>query len=200
MSKHQAIIDAARDRFNYYGISKTTMQEIADDAGVAVGTLYLYFRNKDELIVACAEEFVEHHKRDAEAILAEDLAADEKLRKYVVSRFRMADRMRTGSRHAAELARAVLRVKPDRLQEEGQMMWDVVTKILRLGTREKLFRIADPSEDAKVFLFSIACFFPNALGEPIVPPREEDLMSVVDWFVSVWKRAARKSKAARTAH
>jgi len=54
MSKNQIIVDAARKRFQHYGIGKTTMQEIAADAGVAVGTLYLYFSNKDELVVACA--------------------------------------------------------------------------------------------------------------------------------------------------
>ena len=63
MTKTERILAAARDRFEHYGVAKTTMQEIATDAGVAVGTLYLYFRNKDELIVACAREFVDD--RDA---------------------------------------------------------------------------------------------------------------------------------------
>ncbi len=193
--KHQAIIDAARARFNYYGIFKTTMQEIATDAGTAVGTLYRYFKSKDDLIVACAEEFVEHHRQQAQAILAEDTSADEKLRKYVVARFRQAAEMRTGSRHAAELARVVLRLKPDRLREEGTMMWGIITEIVELGVRERVFRVVDPVGDSKVFLYAIACFFPNALGEPIVPPDEQELLVVVDWFVDTWKQTARKPTA-----
>ena len=53
--KRQRILEAARKRFRYYGVRKTTMQEIARDAGVAVGTLYLYFKDKDDLLVALYE-------------------------------------------------------------------------------------------------------------------------------------------------
>jgi AcrR family transcriptional regulator len=76
-----------------------------------VGTLYLYFKNKDDLIVACTNEFVERHRQEARDVLAADLPPDEKLRRYVLGRFRAADETRRGSRHAAELTRAVLRLK-----------------------------------------------------------------------------------------
>jgi AcrR family transcriptional regulator len=187
MNKRERIVDAARKRFRYYGIGKTTMQEIADDAGVAVGTLYLYFSNKDDLVVACAEEFVRRHRSKAEAILASSMPADKKLRHYVVDRFRQSEATRTSSRHAAEITRAVLRVKPNRIDEETEMMLAVFTEILERGTRDGLFRIASPAEDAKVFLFAIAAFFPNALTEPPRVPREQDLLSVVNWFIRVWK-------------
>jgi TetR/AcrR family fatty acid metabolism transcriptional regulator len=52
--KRQRMIEAARKRFRYDGVKKTTMQEIARDAGVAVGTLYLYFKDKADLLVRCA--------------------------------------------------------------------------------------------------------------------------------------------------
>jgi AcrR family transcriptional regulator len=194
MSKPRTIIDAARKRFRYYGLAKTTMQEIARDAGVAVGTLYLYFANKDELIVACAEDFVERHQRRAAAILAGDDPADQKLRSYVLDRFRHAAEARGGSRHAAEITRAVLRVKPDRIEEEARMMHGTFTRILRLGIEDRLFRIAEPAEDATVFLFAIAGFFPSALAEPPVSPREEDLLRVTNWFIGAWK-GARKGAA-----
>jgi TetR/AcrR family fatty acid metabolism transcriptional regulator len=48
-SKRQAIIEAARNIFAMKGYEDTTIAEIADDAGVAVGTVYLYFRNKREI-------------------------------------------------------------------------------------------------------------------------------------------------------
>lgn len=188
MTKTERIVAAAGERFRYYGIRKTTMQEIAHDAGVAVGTLYLYFKNKDDLVVACAAEFVERHKATTETILASSAPCDEKLRKYVVARFRASEEMRTGTRHAVELTRAVLRVKPDRLEEEGQMMWQTVAKILAQGVEAGLFRVESIDEDAKVFLYAIAWFFPNALSKPVAPPTEEDLLKVVNWFIAAWKR------------
>jgi AcrR family transcriptional regulator len=196
MNKRARIVDAARKRFRYYGIGKTTMQEIADDAGVAVGTLYLYFSNKDDLVVACAEEFVRRHRRRAEAILASAAPADKKLRRYVVDRFRQSEATRTSSRHAAEITRAVLRVKPDRIDEESQMMWQVIGEILAEGVRDGLFRIDRPADDAKIFLIAIAAFFPNALTEPPRMPKEQDLVSVINWFVRAWKSGVSRRKRA----
>src|SRR2546425_5194511 len=48
-SKRQAIIEAARNIFAIKGYEDTTIAEIAEEAGVAVGTVYLYFHNKREI-------------------------------------------------------------------------------------------------------------------------------------------------------
>ncbi len=201
MNKPDRIVEAAARRFRYYGIGKTTMQEIARDAGVAVGTLYLYFGNKDALIVACAEKFAGRHRREADEILASNKPPDEKLRQYVRSRFRQSEQTRTSSRHAAEITRAVLRVKPDRILEEGAMMQEVVGRLLAEGVASGLFHVADRERDTKVFLCSIAWFFPNALAELAITPTESDLMEVVDWFIEAWKSGgtARKPGTKRRA-
>ncbi len=190
MNKPDRIVDAAAKRFRYYGIGKTTMQEIARDAGVAVGTLYLYFGNKDDLIVACAEKFAGRHRREADEILASRKPADKRLRDYVLGRFRQSEETRTSSRHAAEITRAVLRVKPDRILEEGRMMEEVVSRLLAEGADAGLFHIADRERDTKTFLYSIAWFFPSALSEPAITPTETDLLHVVNWFLDVWKSGA----------
>jgi AcrR family transcriptional regulator len=48
-SKRQAIIEAALDIFAKQGYEETTIAQIATAAGVAVGTVYLYFHNKREI-------------------------------------------------------------------------------------------------------------------------------------------------------
>ena len=48
-SKRQAIIEAAIDIFAKQGYEDTTIAQIAAAAGVAVGTVYLYFHNKREI-------------------------------------------------------------------------------------------------------------------------------------------------------
>ena len=49
--KRQAILQAARELFANNGYDDTTIAEIAQVAGVAVGTVYLYFANKHEILV-----------------------------------------------------------------------------------------------------------------------------------------------------
>ena len=48
-SKRQAIIEAARKIFALKGYEETTIAEIAEEAGIAVGTVYLYFGNKRDI-------------------------------------------------------------------------------------------------------------------------------------------------------
>ena len=52
----RAIIEAARDMFFSRGFDGTTIEEIADKAEVAVGTVYNYFDSKSTLILAITAE------------------------------------------------------------------------------------------------------------------------------------------------
>jgi len=47
--RRQQIIVAAKRVFTEKGFNKTTMEDIAKEAELSPGTLYLYFKNKDEL-------------------------------------------------------------------------------------------------------------------------------------------------------
>jgi AcrR family transcriptional regulator len=49
--KRQAILSAARELFASQGYEETTIAEIARAAGLAVGTVYLYFQNKHDILV-----------------------------------------------------------------------------------------------------------------------------------------------------
>ncbi|MGE5591623.1 MAG: TetR/AcrR family transcriptional regulator [Bacillota bacterium] len=54
-ARELTILDAARQVFAEHGYHGSTMREIASRAGVATGTLYLYFANKEALYVALLE-------------------------------------------------------------------------------------------------------------------------------------------------
>jgi AcrR family transcriptional regulator len=197
--KRQRILEAARKRFRYFGVRKTTMQEVARDAGVAVGTLYLYFKDKDDLLVACTDEYVTKHRRHAEAILASDATAADKLRRYILDRFRASQATREGGfRPAAELQREVLRVRPERQLEEGRMMAECFVRILRLGMETGELHSDDPERDARVLLFSLAFLFPVAMDERAYTPSEEDALMVVDWFLRVWQQSAARPARAKS--
>lgn len=49
-SKDQQILAAAKACFIRKGIHRTTMRDIATEAGISLGGTYLYFKNKDALI------------------------------------------------------------------------------------------------------------------------------------------------------
>lgn len=53
--KHKAILDAAFALFGSQGFYDTKISEIADLAGIAKGTVYLYFKSKEKLFSAVSE-------------------------------------------------------------------------------------------------------------------------------------------------
>lgn len=198
MDKRQRIIQAARARFRHYGIQKTTMQEVAGDADVAVGTLYRYFKDKDDLVVACADDFVARHQGEIDAILGSERSPDDKLRGYILGRYRHCREVGTASQHAAELARAVIRVKPERRQDEAAMMQRTIMAIILDGKERGIYHCPDPERYTMVFLLSIAFFFPTATMDLVEWPKEEWLLMVLDWFIDVWKRPRDSAPAKKT--
>jgi AcrR family transcriptional regulator len=57
--RRRQIINAARKVFSINGFMKTTMEDIAREAELSPGTLYLYFKNKDELYASLSVEILE---------------------------------------------------------------------------------------------------------------------------------------------
>ncbi len=58
-AKREAILEAAFAEFEAHGVADTRMDEIARRAGVAKGTLYVYFENKDAMLQAIGEAMAE---------------------------------------------------------------------------------------------------------------------------------------------
>src|ERR1700689_2986545 len=50
--RHQEVLEAARCIFARLGYAATNVEEIAKEAGMAKGTVYLYFKSKEEVFAA----------------------------------------------------------------------------------------------------------------------------------------------------
>jgi AcrR family transcriptional regulator len=77
------ILAAARTLLDQRGLEAMTMEEIAAAAGVAKGTLYLYFQSKDDLIQALITLVGENILQDVEASLVAPGTPPEKLMRVV---------------------------------------------------------------------------------------------------------------------
>ena len=54
----ERILDAAARIFHEHGYARTTTNDIADEAGLSIGSLYQYFPNKDALLVALTKRHI----------------------------------------------------------------------------------------------------------------------------------------------
>jgi TetR/AcrR family transcriptional regulator, fatty acid metabolism regulator protein len=68
--KRERILDAAERVFARRGFFSSRVSEIAREAGVADGTIYLYFKSKDELLISLFETRMERVVADLTAAIA----------------------------------------------------------------------------------------------------------------------------------
>lgn len=85
-SKVDAIIGAAQKRFAHYGLSKTTMTEIATDIGMGKASLYYYFPDKETLFEAVILKETNTFLEEMQQMLDSGIEASSQLKKYVKMR------------------------------------------------------------------------------------------------------------------
>ncbi|HET8796969.1 MAG TPA: TetR/AcrR family transcriptional regulator, partial [Thermoanaerobaculia bacterium] len=76
----RSIQEAAIRVISRKGMSAATMQEIAEEAGVAKGTIYLYFRDRDELVEKTFESAMAQLMIQIDQALEADTPFDQKIR------------------------------------------------------------------------------------------------------------------------
>ena len=72
----QLILDAALAEFAHYGFQKTTLKDIAAQAGVSRPTVYSFFKNKDQIFRSVAINIHGKGLREACAFLQDPSSAD----------------------------------------------------------------------------------------------------------------------------
>lgn len=88
--KRVAILDAARRVFSRKGYAETAVDDVADEAQVAKGTLYLYFKSKEELYMAVLAGDLRQMSADARAEMDRVEGFREKLRAFFRVRLEFA--------------------------------------------------------------------------------------------------------------
>ena len=90
--KRARILDAAIRVFAERGFHTATVAEIARAAGVADGTIYLYFKGKDDLLLRLFDEKMTELLAEARAALAQEPSAPAKLRRFIQLHLALVER------------------------------------------------------------------------------------------------------------
>src|SRR5438093_11576112 len=86
-AKPQQIVDAAIRVFARNGYYNSRVSDIAREAGIASGTIYLYFRTKDEILVTLFREKMAQWVALVRREIATERGAEAKIRKLVALHF-----------------------------------------------------------------------------------------------------------------
>src|SRR2546428_1190638 len=90
--KRGRILDAAIRVFAERGFHSATVAEIARAAGVADGTIYLYFKGKDDLLLRLFDEKMTGLVAEVKAALAQERRAAEKLKRFIQLHLALVER------------------------------------------------------------------------------------------------------------
>ena len=83
----EQIADAALRRFARYGFKRSSMEDIAREAGLAKATIYLHFKGKDDVFRAMIERFAAQVSARCEAVMAQPLPFPDKLSALMLAQF-----------------------------------------------------------------------------------------------------------------
>jgi AcrR family transcriptional regulator len=161
------ILEAAGAVFSAKGYSNTTVKEIARQAGISVGGIYLYYKNKEELFIEIMQGRMELFRAKTELLRREppDAALNAFMESYVDF---TAREMRLVSLFVKE--HDLEPVKP--LAKDFHMFQkNFLADIFRRGVREGLFRDINCAEVADAVLFSIKGVIISYLTGEISKPK-----------------------------
>lgn len=139
-SVRESILRAAEKLFQRWGIRKTTMEDIAREAGKGKSTLYYYFKSREEVLVAVASIQIVRIMAAAREEIENKATAKEKLMAYAFTTLREVRRAIA----LYEIARG--EIKADQSLIDGVMKRfidedrKVVESILRFGIERGEFK------------------------------------------------------------
>ena len=129
--KYKQIVDAAVIVIAENGYHQAQVSKIAKEAGVADGTIYLYFKNKEDILISVFREKMAIFVNNVEVILKQDIDTSEKLFRMIDSHFRILHE----DRHLAivtqlELRQSnkELRLRINEVLKEYLMLLDAILK------------------------------------------------------------------------
>ena len=163
----EMILAAARERFLHYGYKKTTIDEIAADAGIGKGTVYLHFDGKDEIMLNLVLSVKRNITEQMRAIAASLATPEDKLRRMVLAWIGTVYDACTVSPHGAEMVddvRHQMQRRPDmqeRFAAETATQRSLLAGVLQEGARTRTFSMTmDPEKEAQLLMAAFATFFP----------------------------------------
>lgn len=154
----QEIVAAALDLFSERGFAATRLDDVAQRAGVSKATIYLYFKNKEELFFAIVRENILPHVDEAETLFAQFKGSRSELIRLLIQHF--------GAMMAERRIGAVIKLI---LSESGnfphvvdyyyenviQRGIGLLSRIIEIGIEEGEFKPCAPRDAAKLIAFPV---------------------------------------------
>lgn len=162
MNKKEKILLSSLKILSEKGFENTKLEDIARDAGVGKGTLYLYFKDKDDLYISSITYLMHKWAEDAGKIIEQEKDALSKLEIYIERTLESIINNKAFARIIMrELPNYVMKAKKQNIKLPLKMYAqrrDHLIKIIKQGIREKVFINVESDIMANIIIGSLNSF------------------------------------------
>ena len=170
----EAILDATDRLLARYGYRKMTVEDIAREAGIGKGTVYLHFPSKEEVVLSRVDRMVERLKERLWAVARSDADAAIRLRLMLLTR--VLYRFDSVQHYTQSLNDLLAALRPNLLarrvryfDEEAQ----IFAEVLNEGRDAGEFVFGDALTTAYALLHATNSLLPYSLSTAELGEREE---------------------------
>lgn len=158
------ILQAFKRLVSRFGLDKTTMQDIAKEAGVSVGVIYKDYANKEELIDAYADSVMKRFVSESKKIIDKSSSPEQQLHDLIIGAFKLInqtiiDDLGFHQILADDNSLKYVRKNFSRKKEIEECLAKMIAEILQDGVTQKVFRIEDIQQTAVLFLEAFDGYF-----------------------------------------
>jgi AcrR family transcriptional regulator len=194
LTHRKEILLAAEKLFAAKGFFPTTMSEIAQKAEFGTGTLYKYFKSKEDLYFTLIDEKTAEINGPVKAELAKRMPAIERIEKILRIQFEFFERNRDFFRiYISERGRFEWTVKDDLgkgIHEKMVAYIHLLAQVMKQGIKEGAFKPKDPLDLAHALVGIINSF----VFEWLIASRRYPLLSKVDTVLDIFLMGAQRTE------
>jgi len=196
--KEDVILRSAQRRFASFGYSKVTMDEIAEDIGMAKASLYYYFPTKEAIFRSVVQHEQGEFLAQANNALQQQPSASLKLIEYIHLRLGLVERLSNLSHFHQQGWHDVKPIFTDLFATFAEHEIQCVTHVLQEGKKSGEFHVEHPQKTATMILHALQGlhmrFFRGFDQHTTVEADRDKFEQEVIHFVNTVIHGIRKSK------
>lgn len=189
---HDLILDAADRLLARYGYRKMTIDDLANEVGIGKGTVYLHFKNKEDVALSRIDRVIERLTTELKKVANSDGEAVARLRSMLM--LRVIYRFDSVQHYTESINQVMAAIRPallERRKHYFEAEARIIAEVLKEGRRAGDFFFKDALATARALLTATNSLLPYSLSPRELGDRdslEQQTARIVDLLIGGLRR------------